>query len=951
MNFNIHIFRYLVLFIFFLSSAGINVLQSQILPIKCYENQNDYSFMWWMKSFKTTTNIKTFAIVTSKYSFAFDYTNMAIQNLLIRDNQIKEESALRETNTQSFPTNNNIQFMFGMNWNGNMYWCSQNTGLVNDCQLVESGKYFQRRFINMFDELIGFDKYNSGLEIASWPDRLSLVLKAVPSNTLDNRGLDMSFTFPSDYSKILQNGNLIALENPTNGSGFIILKSVNTSSISVTGTTVNAKLNSKASCQLGVEMSCGMIIYPVSSNINNRLAEITDLETNPVQVIARQIAPIEANLTSTYISDLGWHQISLRNDGNVQDYNESSNSRIERVLLDLTNSSASDKVVRLNLAKGRLGGSTYNVFGITGISAVFRDVEGNPVGIPIQLSKNWHTSSDEAQATQPFRGPWYHGLSMITVPANSTISLEYTSVNALWGNVPAASHAQLSLVGWGFNQQWDQTAIGSWGETFCYEPDMGQAAAPVTDIRPLMVQNISGGKWNWSGNMGGADFFNYTKTNGLRSWHTRIRTHYKRYSPNLTEVTYAGTMDDNSMDFEYTTSIGRSDDLSRSNYHIKLNVFSAVSVKDFVVFQIASPTYHYTTSGTLAWGNETGLKRTWTPTTGGTSRYIGAKEVAIGKTPWFSFSDSQIADAIFKPANRGFIVRNWKAKINGVDVISPSFSEYYTVGGHGNPSNLINITLPANTTTLKAGDYIEADIELVLIPKAAVDYYGPNTNLIAALNSKANTWEMVYREAIGNDLEVSAISGAQVIKQYPVKIHANTNSIEFNIKGGRGYVPITITNVQNYQNPALYKKTNGSWVQVDQSFYGNDYWQTEYNSVTGKWEITYNVNLDSPNDTKQMVEFKFVGMDYTNLTPSISTSSSRFKIFPNPTKDCNINCQLVSSNNNENNLLKIFDLVGRNVFEKKNILSGSINTNLPSGIYSVSFQIENEISTQKLIVR
>lgn len=63
---------------------------------------------------------------------------------------------------------------------------------------------------------------------------------------------------------------------------------------------------------------------------------------------------------------------------------------------------------------------------------------------------------------------------MFTIPAGQTVQLEYTSVNALWGGVPAASHAQLCLVGWGSNQLWEESAIGAWGETICYEPDQGQ---------------------------------------------------------------------------------------------------------------------------------------------------------------------------------------------------------------------------------------------------------------------------------------------------------------------------------------------------------------------------------------------------------------------------------------------------------------------------------------------
>ena len=60
-----------------------------------------------------------------------------------------------------------------------------------------------------------------------------------------------------------------------------------------------------------------------------------------------------------------------------------------------------------------------------------------------------------------------------------------------WGGVPAASHAQLCLIGWGWNQRWDQAAIGSWGESICYEPEGIQVRCMIDDVRPLMVWSMA----------------------------------------------------------------------------------------------------------------------------------------------------------------------------------------------------------------------------------------------------------------------------------------------------------------------------------------------------------------------------------------------------------------------------------------------------------------------------
>jgi hypothetical protein len=849
-----------------------NRLEAQSIPATCFNNQHDYSYMWWKKTIKTGNQV--FAIKTNHYSFAFDYPNLAVQDFSTNNHALPGELVLRQTNDESFPEKMPCKLDFGLRVNGETTWCKTTSGSDDDCQLIETGKYFQRRFITNLPELKGCDRYNSGLEISSWPDRLTFILKVTPTNEFENFGLVTHFEFPEKYSVLLEKGDVKALKNPLDGSGFVILKSADASGIVISGTTVKVELNKKAASPAGKEINSGIIIYPVATNIDSKIAEIAELENQPMVVTAKQLEPLAHPLKVTYDKDKGWHQVILRSDKTesaqpAADLNEGKpdpqddlNNRMERVQFSCTNPSNHDKVIRLNFAKGRLFPDGADVFGLPGISAVIRDSNGNPVGIPVQLSKNWHVSRSNGIANHYFRGHWNHGLSVLTIPAKSSVTLEYTSVNSMWGGVPAASHAQLCLVGWGHNQQWDESAIGAWGETITYEPDLDQTGAPVLDFRPLMVTSLTEKKWGWTGNVGGADFFNYTKTDGTRGWHSRIRTQYKRYSPNLTEVTYAGTMDDNSMDFEYTASVGRSDDMSRGIYKIKMKVLKDIDFKDFVAIQFAAADYHFVKSKVLAWGNETGLKKEWNSTETETPQYITEKTPAQGRVIWFAFNESEFTNerikSQYKVANRGFVVRKWKARINGQENVQPWFAEYYTSGGRfGGPSGIINITPPADCKSFRKGDFIDAEVELFIIPSKADDYYGPNKNFANALLENANSWEMVYREAIGNDLDVVVTNGGTVIRNYPVQIVSESNTVNFSITGGRGYVPITITNVNSYLNPALLQKVNGKWEKIDQAVYGNDFWQTEYNASNGTWDITYNINLDSSDDKKQKVDFKF----------------------------------------------------------------------------------------------
>jgi hypothetical protein len=124
------------------------------------------------------------------------------------------------------------------------------------------------------------------------------------------------------------------------------------------------------------------------------------------------------------------------------------------------------------------------------------------------------------------------------------------------------------------------------------------------------------------------------------------------------------------------------------------------------------------------------------------------------------------------------------------------------------------------------------------------------------LKENAGTWRMAYREAIGNDIDIRIEKGI-VEQNYPVIITAEKDKAQFTIKGGNGYVPLTIKRLSTYKVPALYIKDNGSWKKIDQSYNGNDFWQTDFDQSSGTWEFSYNINMDSDEDRHAEREFKF----------------------------------------------------------------------------------------------
>jgi hypothetical protein len=515
------------------------------------------------------------------------------------------------------------------------------------------------------------------------------------------------------------------------------------------------------------------------------------------------------------------------------------NDAIERVRLTLKNPANREATVRLlfeKTAAGLRGGLGQS---ITGMSAILRDAEGHPLGIPVQLSKNWHGRSGD----NPYEGTWFHGFTQLRLPAETTVDVELTLACAHWGGVPAASHAQLCLIGWGANQLWDESAMGSWGESICYEPDQIQAGCSILDVRPLMVTSMGNDRaWGWTNNVGGGDFFRLFDGSGRRVPHGRMKTAYERQSPCLTEVTYAGQVGEG-IEHAETVSLARTDDIVRGVYSVRMEVKQPVDFSRLVLFQIGADTYSYTGERQMAVGDVTGLVREWATQWGG-DEYRTQPLECTGTVPWVS-----LHEAVRRPgaergawANRGIVIREWRARLGGKDA-RPWVAERGAVVG-GAATSTLDIVPPPDVSRLEVGDFVEATIEHLVLPQAAADYYGPNEPLRAALATMQDSWRLVHREAVGNARRVAVRKGRLDRLHPDVRVAAEDGLAEFTITGGLGYVPITITGLPTHRGGTF----TADGVPVDQSVHGNDFWQTDFDPETGTWSQTVTVRLPEAAD-------------------------------------------------------------------------------------------------------
>lgn len=522
----------------------------------------------------------------------------------------------------------------------------------------------------------------------------------------------------------------------------------------------------------------------------------------------------------------------------------SANDAMERVKLELSNPTDCEQTARLLLEKTGNGFRQRIGSPITGMSAVLRYPDGQPTGLPVQLSKNWHGRP----AGGVYAGTWFHGFSQVRLPPKSKVELELAIVYGHWGGIAAASHAQLCLIGWGSNQLWDQSALGAWGESICYEPDQVQAECSILDVRPLMVRSMAGDQpWQWTHNVGGGDFVRLFDREGRHVPPARMRAAYHRYGPCLTEVTYAGRVGEG-MEQAVTVSLARTDDLVRGTYRVRLDVKQATEFSRFVLFQIGADTYGYTGERAMAVGHEAGLVRAWATQWGGNTNRTPPIECA-GRVPWISLHEAvsraeQEARAQGQPgapgawANRGIVIRSWAARLGG----QPARPWVRERGVHarGADTSTLDLVPPPGVSRLVPGDFVEATLEHLVVPQFAADYYGPNERLRAALQQNGNTWRMVHREAVGNDRRIELGTGS-LLRVYPaVTVRTAHDAAAFVLTGGLGYVPITFTGLSSPRDFVL--RVDGQ--PLDQNVHGADFWQTDYEPESRTWSQTYNVPIE-----------------------------------------------------------------------------------------------------------
>jgi hypothetical protein len=441
---------------------------------------------------------------------------------------------------------------------------------------------------------------------------------------------------------------------------------------------------------------------------------------------------------------------------------------------------------------------------ITGLCPILCDGEGRPTGIPVQLSKNWHYKP---------MGTYLMAYTML--PADKAATYIMRVVYGFYGTLPSASHAQLSLIGYGGNGRWDQLAIGCWGETICFDMDMSLVDVAITDIRMLMTRKgIDGRKWGWTEAGWGGDWLNIQDEDQEKYFWTDLKTAYLSQGPCLTDVKHQGCYGINrQVDFKARIQTLRTDDYSRTFQRLSYTFTRDVSARKIWLFKLGR-TYQYHTPH-IAYGNAGGLlAQKSAPNTLEVNHLVLDHVTLAGSAPyWVAYPGAGHTKGDKPNGYRALIIRKYQVVVGDKTYTNPILSAPVY---KANPTNL-DIELLSPVSRFGRGDHIELDLELITLPRNAEDYYGPNGAFRKHLTENPSSWKTTYREAKENDLNVH-VSGGKALSTYPVVTQVEKPEVAVKISGGVGAVPIRFTGLTSSTGVRLYRivKITGKPITIRQ---------------------------------------------------------------------------------------------------------------------------------------
>lgn len=839
-----------------------------------YDNMSEtYNLTYWDESSydrTTPTSEYDFVNYTDKYTVSINYETLIINNLEIDGNSMKLPQAINESHATITSGTNSGEIDFAVLQNGSPLYekSDDRIGWIGRArsfsQLPHYGKWLNRRMVHNVKMTNNppIEVNYTGIEMANWHDRIKFTFHYTANENLANGALQLAIDMPTLYGTKDNDGRLFTFSDG-HGKGFVIKGGTKVKDIAVDGNKIIVATD-EMNLEAGVTYNVSLILYVVEENIENEYAKPEELESE-ISITANQTLPVADNeIDVEYDETEGIHWVKT-NGYTAGNKSCETNDVFENVKLSLSNTSGEVKKVRL-------GFDIINTYQIIGWNAILRNDNGDPSGLFLQHSKNVTNGGGYL-----FGGKNIKLFTEVVVPANTTLNFEYSRVGALWGETYGAYNHQISIIGWGnaAPYEWLQSGLGGYGEQVVHSPE-GYGGATVTDWRPFLLhagnRGGNGRECNWTGGVGGMELFAYTDESNDNIAKGEVKVTFPKHGPNLSETTVVQYSSDRKVKTTYTFYVNRSDDMMRTFYDLKFEAIENTKFSRYDFFELGDDSYNKYRANALVYGNKDGIIDSFDPQN---SIYVGdytTDEIALtGENPWVWAGDgtnvtgsdsNETTQGTYVPTNNGFIVRDYKATFGGVENNIPYMRERNAEKSGFYPTSYV-LTTPPDVDEFKAGDVVEISVVALLFPKNVDDYYGPNQNFIDALTEYGNSWEMMYREAVRNDISATSPT-EEVNTNYPLTVNTSGNHAQVAITGGLGYVPVVFKGLTDITDPKLWKQQGCTWELVDQSVHGKDFWQADYDTETGLFDLIYNVNQDVANDEVATINY------YLGATPPTS---------------------------------------------------------------------------------
>ena len=339
-----------------------------------------------------------------------------------------------------------------------------------------------------------------------------------------------------------------------------------------------------------------------------------------------------------------------------------------------------------------------------------------------------------------------------------------------------------------------------------------------------------------------------------------MRTYFKKQGPNLCEVVYTAVTADESIKLELTAFLPRTDDCSRALHSFKYTFLKDTDFSRLALYQLGADGYNDNSYRTMAIGNDCGpisfkigdtaFEGEFEPLLSDKNEYMltgnEMQRIAVpGRGLFIGFFKAQIqktnACKDGPVANRFINLLDYSAVINGAEYDKPAVNLRIT---HDFNVACAAAELTVNKeagSVIKAGSVINGTVEYINFPVKKEYYYGPSKVLRGVPSEEFNTFRLAHRASLAGRYRCRVLTGT-LTRSYPITVEADFGqSAHIIIEGGFSYVPLVFTGLESYRSYALEQLTPNGWERVDQSVFGNDYWQCAYDSGRDKYELIFNV--------------------------------------------------------------------------------------------------------------